>query len=153
LALLRISADISKHAELKFAAAQAPAAGADCTVMGFPLADRLGANIKVTHGIVTGVQSEGLDADVLVDAKVNPGNSGGPMLDKNGNVMAIVCMKTLSSSAEDTYGIGISAGLIRRFLEKNKVSAPEAEGAGTALSTEDIAAKAKPAVVMIFATQ
>ena len=153
LALLRINADVSKHAELEFAAEKAPAAGADCTVIGFPLADRLGANIKVTHGIVTGVQSEGLEADVLVDAKVNPGNSGGPLLDKNGNVMAIVCMKTLSSSAEDTYGIGISSGLIRRFLEKNKVSVPQADGKENALSVEDIAAKAKPAVVMIFATQ
>ncbi len=153
LALLRIDPATSKHAFVKFAPEKTPAAGADCTVMGFPLADRLGANIKVTRGIVTGIQSEGLDADVLVDAKVNPGNSGGPMLDKNGDVMAIVSMKTQSNSREDTYGIGISAGLIRRFLDKNHVKVPKADAKETAMSTEDIAAKTRPAVVMIFATQ
>lgn len=153
LALLKISPESSKHLFVKLSPSKTPAAGADCTVMGFPLADRLGANIKVTRGIVTGVQSEGLEPDVLVDAKVNPGNSGGPMLNKNGDVMAIVSMKTRSNSTEDTYGIGISAGLIRRFLDKNHISVPKADAKEAALSTEEIAAKTRPAVVMIFATQ
>jgi S1-C subfamily serine protease len=153
LALLKIDPDVSKHICLKFSSTDQPHAGADCTVMGFPLLDRLGTNIKVTRGIVTGVQTAGLDADVLVDAKVNPGNSGGPMIDKYGDVMAIVCMKTLSNTKEDTYGIGISAGLIRHFLEKSKVAIKPEKGDGPGLSTEDIAAKTKPATVMIFATE
>ena len=60
--------------------------------------DRLGADLKVTRGIVSTARKTDLDADVVVDAKVNPGNSGGPILDRDGNVMAIVSMKSLSSA-------------------------------------------------------
>ena len=80
--------------------------GADCVVMGYPMLDRLGADVKVTRGIVSSSSSdEGFGADILTDAKVNPGNSGGPILDKHGNVMAIVCMKSIATAMEDSYGI------------------------------------------------
>ncbi len=153
LALLRIDPDVAKGSFVKFAPADTPAAGADCTVMGFPLLDRLGSNIKITRGIVTGIQQADLDADVLIDAKVNPGNSGGPILDRFGNVMAIVSMKTLSSTSEDTYGIGISAGHIRKFLDKNHVTVESDGETGSALTTEQIVAKIRPATVLIFATE
>ena len=71
--------------------------------MGYPLLDRLGAAIKVTRGIVSsgaaGATRRSLvGPDVIFDAKVNPGNSGGPILDRHGNVMAIVSMKTIASA-------------------------------------------------------
>jgi serine protease Do len=93
------------------------------------------------------------EIDVMVDAKVNPGNSGGPIVDKNGNIMAIVCMKSLSSETEDSYGMGISAGRIRRFLGKNNVTIANGEVAKVGLSVEDIATKIEPATVLILATR
>ncbi len=90
--------------------------------MGFPMIDQLGADLKITRGIVSSsAQDQGNGADVLTDAKVNPGNSGGPIIDKFGNVMAIVCMKSLTTGEYDSYGIGISAGHIREFLGRNHV--------------------------------
>ena len=91
--------------------------------------------------------------DVIFDAKVNPGNSGGPILDRHGNVMAIVSMKTIASALEDTYGLGISAGHIRKFLDKNKIKSDAARDEGASLSAEEIAAKVKPAAVCILATK
>ena len=95
LALVRIKPD-AKLPFVKLATADAPADGAECTVIGYPLIDRLGAAVKITRGIVSsGSSGRKLSGpDVMVDAKVNPGNSGGPILDKHGNVMAIVSMKT-----------------------------------------------------------
>jgi S1-C subfamily serine protease len=84
---------------------------------------------------------------------VNPGNSGGPILDRFGNVMAIVSMKTRSTATEDTYGLGISAGNIRRFLLKNEIKLTAGKSGGTALSAEEIAAKAKPCTVCIIGTR
>jgi hypothetical protein len=151
LALIRVKVD-KPLPTVKFAEHDAPGDGADCTVIGFPLGDRYTSSPKVTHGIVTGhTNTEG--ADVIIDAKVNPGNSGGPILDKSGDVMAIVCMKSIATEMEDSYGLGISAGKIRKFLDKNKIktSTAPAKG-GPALSAEEIAAKVEPMTVFIVTT-
>jgi S1-C subfamily serine protease len=151
LALIQVKTD-APLPFVRLSVADAPAPGAECTVMGFPMIDRLGANIKITRGIVASKAS--LDgADVMIDAKVNPGNSGGPILDQNGNVMAIVCMKSVSNAMEDSYGLAISAGQIRKFLAKNHVQAPTGEPAALALTTEQIAAKVTPAAVCILSTR
>lgn len=129
-----------------------PGDGADCTVLGYPLIDRLGADIKVTRGIVSSALKGEKGPNVMTDAKVNPGNSGGPIFDRYGNVMAIVCMKSLSSATEDSYGIGISAGHIRQFLAKQKLNLPPGTMRAQ-LSAEDIATMATPATVCIVATK
>jgi S1-C subfamily serine protease len=167
LALIRlreVPADM-KLPIVQLAPGDMPADGAECTVIGYPMVDRLGGSPKITHGIVSSSlpsvsksKSAGLlgrgsdDFDVYIDAKVNPGNSGGPILDRFGNVMAIVCMKSLSSEIEDSYGMGISAGRIRRFLAKNHVNVEKGTKGSAGLSVEDIAAKVEPATVLIVAT-
>lgn len=155
LALIRIKPDAGKKFPfVQLTAADTPADGADCTVMGYPLIDRLGANVKVTRGIVSSSGKQAAGPDVVLDAKVNPGNSGGPILDRYGNVMAVVSMKTLASASEDTYGLGISAGQVRKFLAKNNVTlTPATAGTGAGLSAEQIAAKVKPATVCILGTR
>ena len=152
LALLRITSP-TKLPFVMLATGDSPRDGADCTVLGFPLLDRLGMAVKVTKGIVTTGSSENPLADVVIDAKVNPGNSGGPILDKFGRVMAIVSMKSRSTSMEDSYGLGIGTGRIRKFLAKNNIKLDAVPAAtGATLSTEDVAALAKPATVCILAT-
>ena len=158
LALIRVKPDEGEDLPIvQLAPNDTPGDGASCTVMGYPMMDRLGGSIKVTTGVVSSGNNGNamLLPDVTIDATVNPGNSGGPILDKYGNVMAIVSMKTIAQSgAENTYGLAISAGRIRKFLEKNKVEMKSAEVAadGAALDTEQIAAKVKPATVCILAT-
>jgi S1-C subfamily serine protease len=154
LALVRVKLDEGKKmSTVRLSPGDNPADGAECTVMGFPLIDRLGAAIKITRGIVSSSTASSTGAaDVLIDAKVNPGNSGGPILDRYGNVMAIISMKSLATATEESYGMGISAGRIRKFLEKNNVKVQAGADGTTALSAQDIAAKVKPAAVCILAT-
>lgn len=152
LALIRVKTD-APLPFLQLSPKDSPAPGADCTVMGFPMIDRLGESIKITRGVVTSKAQMELGADIMVDAKVNPGNSGGPILDRFGNVMAIVSMKSLSSASEDSYGLGISAGQIRRFLAKNQVTLPKGTTETAPLSTEQVAAKVTPAAVCILSTR
>src|SRR5581483_4693 len=147
LALIRLHAP-AKVSFVYLSPRDEPGDGADCTVMGYPLIDRLGAAVKVTRGIVSSALKDEKGPDVITDAKVNPGNSGGPIFDRYGNVMAIVCMKSLSSAMEDSYGIGISAGHIRQFLAKQKLSLPPGTTQAQ-LSAEDIATMATPATVCI----
>lgn len=152
LALIKVKVD-GRLPFLRLSANDSPAEGAECTVMGFPLIDRLGGSIKVTRGIVSSRARQEIGADVMVDAKVNPGNSGGPILDKYGNVMAIVCLKTIATSLEDSYGFGISAGQIRKYLAKNHVQLPRPQPSLGPMSTEQVVGKVKPAAVCILSTR
>jgi S1-C subfamily serine protease len=152
LALIRLPKSDRKVPFIRLSPQDSPAAGADCVVMGFPMIDQLGADLKITRGVVSSsAQDQGNGADVLTDAKVNPGNSGGPIADKFGNVMAIVCMKSLTTGEYDSYGIGISAGHIRQFLRRNHVDVDAGAESGSPLSTEDVVTKVKPATVCIMA--
>ena len=65
--------------------------GEDVFVLGYPLTQALGNEIKLTNGIIssrTGYQ--GNIATYQMSAPVQPGNSGGPMFDNKGNVIGIV---------------------------------------------------------------
>jgi len=153
LALIQIPKSNRKVPFIRLAPQDSPAEGADCVVMGFPMIDQLGADLKITRGVVSSnSQDQGNGADVLTDAKINPGNSGGPVADRFGNVMAIVCMKSLTTGEYDSYGIGISAGHIRQFLRRNHVNFDVGSERGSPLSTEDVVTKVKPATVCIMAT-
>ena len=81
LALIKLKTVKDKTPFVHLAKTDNPGDGAECTVMGFPLIDRLGAGIKITRGIVSSGTARQQGADIVTDAKVNPGNSGGPMLD------------------------------------------------------------------------
>ena len=151
LALIRVKPD-GKLPIATFSDVAKPAEGAACFAMGFPLIDRMGASIKVTQGIVSGSGRAGVGADVVIDAKVNPGNSGGPLLDKFGRVIGIITMKTRSAQFEDSYGLAIGTSHIREFLEKNKVKVTDGAAGTTPLTAEEVVAKMKPATVCIIAT-
>jgi S1-C subfamily serine protease len=153
LALIRIKTEGKSVSIVKLSPSDTPADGAECTVMGFPLVDRLGASIKVTRGIVSSETHDTLRPDVVIDAKVNPGNSGGPIIDRFGNVMAIISMKSRASTFEDSYGLGISSGRIRKFLGKSGRDLARGEDTGPGLSAEQIAARVKPATVLILSTR
>jgi S1-C subfamily serine protease len=152
LALVRIKPS-GKTPFVHFSKSDNPGDGAECTVLGFPMIDRIGASIKITRGIVSSGASKEPGADVLTDAKVNPGNSGGPMVDRYGNVMGVVTMKSANSRFEDSYGMAISAGRVRQFLVKNSVNVDAGEVRGASLNAEEIAAQIKPATVCIICTE
>jgi S1-C subfamily serine protease len=151
LALIRVKVD-KKLPVAYLSAIDLPGEGAQCFVLGYPLMDRMGSNIKITQGIVSGLQVHLKEADIVTDAKVNPGNSGGPMINGQGHVMGIVTLKTFASVIEDSYGMAISTGRIRKFLKANDVKLPAAPVvAGAApMTAEQVAAKLKPATVCIL---
>jgi S1-C subfamily serine protease len=60
-------------------------------VIGYPLTGFLSAEPKATFGQINSVAGAGNDYTLLqISAPVQPGNSGGPVLDASGNVVAIV---------------------------------------------------------------
>jgi S1-C subfamily serine protease len=144
---------------VKLAKYDHPAVGAEVSVFGFPIQGVFGmrSSVKMTRGIVTAIDSDAKLCDVTVDAAVNPGNSGGCMIDKRGNLLALTAMKTFSSEDEhiSSYGLGYSDLRVRKFFKKqaDKLKDAHLEDAkddGPVLDSEALAAKMSPITVCIF---
>jgi S1-C subfamily serine protease len=79
-----------------------PVAGQDVVVLGSPR----GLANTVTRGIISAVRKSANDLKesapvgstlIQTDASVNPGNSGGPLVNKNGEVLGIVTFKKVAA--------------------------------------------------------
>ncbi len=70
--------------------------GQDVWALGFPLSFVLGQSIKVTRGTLSGVTTKAGRKQFQIDAAVNFGNSGGPLVSETGLVLGIVSSKLAS---------------------------------------------------------
>jgi hypothetical protein len=72
-----------------------PTLGSELRVLGFPLGDMLGANLKVSRGVVSalpphrGLFDPSLQNLLMHDAATLPGSSGGPICDQHGSVIGV----------------------------------------------------------------
>ncbi|HMO26699.1 MAG TPA: trypsin-like peptidase domain-containing protein, partial [Tepidisphaeraceae bacterium] len=157
IAILKIKTP-SPQAYIRIAAYDAPPIGTDVTVLGYPLHSAFGLNssVKITRGIVTAYDRNQAKVDVTVDAQVNPGNSGGPMVDKYGNLLALVAMKTLAIDPSiSSYGLGLSPGRLRTFFTKHEGKFPGltlefGKSEGETMTTEQLARRSAPGTVCIL---
>jgi formylglycine-generating enzyme required for sulfatase activity len=72
--------------------------GESVFVLGYPLTASMGNEIKLTDGLVSSKSGFGGDITLYqISAPVQPGNSGGPVFDKSGNVIGVICAKHLKA--------------------------------------------------------
>ena len=80
--------------------------GEDVMTLGFPLGDILGDEIKATKGVVSALVGYQGDKDYLqFTAPIQPGNSGGPLLNEGGFVVGI---NTSNLVGEDLQNINFA---------------------------------------------
>jgi S1-C subfamily serine protease len=118
LALLKVALPPrAALAPLRVAPAAPAGRGTEVMALGYALD---GESPKFTRGAVSARQDLGPGVPLLVlDQRVNPGNSGGPLCDACGNVVGVVAAKTISTVALDSYGIAVGAGALDRFLGRH----------------------------------
>jgi serine protease Do len=130
LALLKIEAPPGVRLNaVPLAADRAAQRGEQVAVLGYPLGDYVGGGLKLTTGVVSAMPEAGNGFMLMLDAKVNPGNSGGPVCDAYGRVVGIVTAKSLRgsifSSVEfdspivESYGMAIPVKDVESFLKTN----------------------------------
>ncbi len=124
--------------------------GESIFVYGFPLAGLLASSGNFTIGNVTAVAGLGDDTTMIqMSAPVQPGNSGGPVLDQHGNVVAVVVSKLnalriakVTSDIPQNVNFAIKSLIAMGFMEAGNVNASAA--ASTAkLETTQIAERAR----------
>ena len=77
-------------------------------VLGYPLVQSMGTEIKLTTGVVSSRSGfQGDQSQYQISAPVQPGNSGGPLFNDNGELIGIVSAK--HTEAENvSYGVKLS---------------------------------------------
>lgn len=98
--------------------------GESIFVLGFPMITTMGNEVKLTNGIIS--SSSGYQGDpktYQLSAPVQPGNSGGPVFDKKGNLIAIVNAKHLGAE-NVSYAIKLDylMSLVKLLPEKPEFS-------------------------------
>ena len=74
-------------------------------VAGYPFGDTLSKSVKVTKGIVSSVSGIGNNfSQMQIDASLQPGNSGGPVIDKTGQVVGVAVSKLDFAVALKAFG-------------------------------------------------
>lgn len=79
--------------------------GENIFVLGYPLRATMGDEIKLTNGIVS--SKTGFQGDITsyqISAPVQPGNSGGPLFDSQGNLIGIINAKYIGAE-NVSYGV------------------------------------------------
>ena len=124
--------------------------GESVFVYGFPLAGLLASSGNFTNGSVTAVAGLGDDTTMIqMSAPVQPGNSGGPVLDQHGNVVAVVVSKLnalrIAKATNDipqNVNFAIKTLIAMSFLEAGNVTA-SATASTTKLEAPQIAERAR----------
>lgn len=116
-------------------------------VIGYPFASKIGDNLKVTAGAVSGFTEMRGQKLIQTDAAINPGNSGGPVVDERGNVIGIASSKIV---ADDVSNIAfcVPSDFVRKWAAQHNFS-PHVATSGPTLKGPEIVRKVGPAVGLI----
>lgn len=91
VAVIKIEDDSFKHFKtIPYTLEPRANIGAEVFTIGFPLNSIMGANYKVANGIIsakTGINDNISEYQITVP--IQPGNSGGPLINKDGNIVGI----------------------------------------------------------------
>ena len=131
--------------------------GEKVLVAGYPYGEIFSNTIKVTGGMVSANRGLGDDTGQFqMDAAVQPGNSGGPIYDENGNIVGVVVAQLnkmkfakQSGSMPENVNFGIKASTVRQFLSSSGLPTKWSKRSKS-MSTRGLAKIAKRQTVMVM---
>jgi S1-C subfamily serine protease len=89
---------------------------------GYPLGKFLSDDLKFTSGIVSSLKGYNDDSTLIqIDAALNPGNSGGPIVDENNGKLVAVAVAGLRKDKTEAVNFGIKSNSLRNFLNANQM--------------------------------
>jgi S1-C subfamily serine protease len=131
--------------------------GESVEAFGYPLTEVLAKSGNFTLGNVSALVGLGEDSRyVQISALVQPGNSGGPLLDQNGNLVGVVSAKldalklmlATNGDIAQNVNFAIKASIVVSFLEANGVGYTTG-AASQLMQPADLADQAKAMSVFV----
>ncbi|MEY3286058.1 MAG: hypothetical protein RL500_788 [Pseudomonadota bacterium] len=118
--------------------------------LGFPLPGVLSPTVGASIGAVSALSGIRGDARFLqISAPIQPGNSGGPLIDSRGSVVGVIvgklnALRIASATGDIPQNVNFAIGLrtAQTFLEANGIAYVIGDGAAAELSTAAQAASA-----------
>ena len=90
--------------------------GESIFVLGYPMTTTMGDEIKLTTGVISSHSGfQGFSAQYQISAPVQPGNSGGPLFDENGNIIGVVNAK---HTGAENVGYAIKASYLKELIDQ-----------------------------------
>ena len=94
--------------------------GTSVFTMGYPMSQVLGDEVKITDGIIS--SKTGYEGDVVtyqISAPIQPGNSGGPLFDKNGHLVGIT---NAGIPSADNVGYAIKSSYLLNLIDSAPIN-------------------------------
>jgi len=127
-------------------------AGDTVVALGYPLAGYLATNANLSVGNVSALAGLGDDSRyVQISAPVQPGNSGGPLLDTSGHIVGVVASR-LNGGGVQNVNFALKAEVARTFLDSKGITYRTA-ASEQQLSPADVGEMARPFTVFIECQQ
>ena len=131
--------------------------GEGVVAFGFPLTGLLSSDPKLTRGEVSGLAGLGDNRNLYqISAPVQPGNSGGPLLDMRGHVIGVVVSKLdaqrvarVTGDIAQNVNFAVKGEAAAAFLRRAGLPPRLAESTGAELSAADVGEIAFRATVLI----
>ncbi len=106
----------------------------DIYVAGYPFGINISTSVKVTKGIISSLTGIGNNfSNMQIDAALQSGNSGGPILDDMGNLVGVAVAKLDAKYMMANFGsipentnFGIKASEVKSVLDGSSVDTPSA---------------------------
>ncbi|MEX6507082.1 trypsin-like peptidase domain-containing protein [Jiella sp. M17.18] len=154
LALIKVDEKLGKPLAIS---ASKPRLGEDILALGYPLRSILADSLNVTRGNVSSLLGLMNDPRYLqISAPVQPGNSGGPLVDFAGRVVGVVTAKLNAVAVADATGdipqsinFAIRPDTVTRFLHANHIAFRTADAKAPLESVPDATAKVKDSVLPV----
>jgi len=121
---------------LDMGAAERPRLGEPVTALGFPYLGNLGQGLTVTGGNVSALKGiDGGEGEIMISAPVQPGNSGGPLLNASGAVIGVVVARVDDLAILEETGtlpqnmnFAVPSPVLSAWLSDLGVALPEGRG-------------------------
>jgi S1-C subfamily serine protease len=152
LALLRVPSKLITFSEppYAFVPAKTVQQGESVVALGYPIRQVMGEEVKVTNGIINAKSGyKGAISEFQFSAAVQPGNSGGPLLNGQGQVVGMVTAK-LNPEVTESVGYAVKSDHLMFFLDQFEgVNYRRAEASDAAPTLPQVVSASAPFVFVV----